>query len=260
MTRRLTPLAFGIAAGVTACAGATAITSGTDASSAGAVDAGAVEASAHDAQLGPVCDPQAPQAVALAAIDQVVGLAVDGEHVYWATLSGEVHRVSKRGGGAQRLASGSGYSTGIVLDDAFVYWADQAGLLRAPKAGGSVQVVAQGHAERLAIGERTLAWFLFTPAEGGAGRTLRAAPKQGGTVVDIAQPAYGGIAVATDDVNVYWTDTRARGVRASFLARASAVALRPSYSPVRPTRCQPTSTSMTKTCTSPWARRLSTPR
>jgi hypothetical protein len=78
----------------------------------------------------------APQSLAPATMN---ALAVDGVHVYWvegnvmANVPGAVKRVPVGGGTVTTMASFSGYSGAIAVDDEYVYWPHNADVIRMPK-------------------------------------------------------------------------------------------------------------------------------
>jgi hypothetical protein len=61
------------------------------------------------------------------------GIAVDpegGGALYWVNRVGSVRKVPKAGGDVDTLAVGQVGAIAIAVDEAFVYWATQAGDLR----------------------------------------------------------------------------------------------------------------------------------
>ena len=78
--------------------------------------------------------------------DALVGpdrIAVDGTHVYWLNLRGEVMRVATSGGDAQRVAQTAATPIWIGLDGAFIYFSTlEARIFRVAKAGGTPVALA----------------------------------------------------------------------------------------------------------------------
>ena len=54
----------------------------------------------------------------------------DGGALYWVNRLGSVRKVPKAGGAVSTLAVGQSGAIAIAVDEAFVYWATQAGALR----------------------------------------------------------------------------------------------------------------------------------
>jgi len=87
--------------------------------------------------------------------------AVDEAYLYWTTYTGSVHRVSKIPGGATFDYGLSGYHRCLVVDEAYVYVADDgftAGVYRLPKSGGAAEKLHDGDASSVAVDDSQLFW------------------------------------------------------------------------------------------------------
>ncbi len=153
------------------------------------------------------CQPGAPAVVlATGPNSQNLGIAVDDTDVYWSGSDvGLVQKVSKMGGAPVTLAMPVG-ARGLALDDAFVYWASDAGIGRVPKAGGAPQMLgaATGYPWFIAVDDTTAYW---TDHMGGH---VMAAPKDGSVppvaIVTGLQITF-GLALSSD--HVFFTDNAA---------------------------------------------------
>jgi hypothetical protein len=96
----------------------------------------------------------------------VGGIAIDATSVYWTStdpisFAASVLRADKNGESAPTvLASSTGYSTGIALNDTYVYWADDgtSTLSRVPKAGGMVEILAPANSQAVAVDASGVYW------------------------------------------------------------------------------------------------------
>lgn len=148
-----------------------------------------------------------PVTVATTA-DRPRAFALDDTHVYWTTgAAGTVERVEKHGGQAQVLAQGHPGAHGLALDDTHVYWAvacgqeagyvvgvlceaREAAVLRVPKEGGDVEVVAAARpsdAGQLAVDDASV---YFTTARDGLWRVDKAG---GEPEALLASGSFGGL-------------------------------------------------------------------
>jgi hypothetical protein len=82
-------------------------------------------------------------------------LAIDATNVYWTgctpTESGAVFVTPLAGGTTTTLATAGNVATGIVVDEANVYWKSSAGVLSVPKAGGTPTTLVSGGSGDYAI-------------------------------------------------------------------------------------------------------------
>ncbi len=117
----------------------------------GPIDAGCVDASADDPHncgacgrdcLGGRCVSGACQPFVLVADASSPGyIALDRDHVYWATWSadGGVHRAPRDGGPPSAVASPQPGTFALAVDDASVYFSTTEGLKRTAKQGGGTE-------------------------------------------------------------------------------------------------------------------------
>jgi hypothetical protein len=111
------------------------------------------------------------------------GLAIDTDHVYWATEEGSVWRRAKAGGQPTLLGTGPESPFHMAIDATHVYWTHMQpnGVSRVPLAGGTVEDVdvdigvSSSSAGRFAIAvDSTFVWWDangllgFTPKAGGS--------------------------------------------------------------------------------------------
>lgn len=160
---------------------------------------------------------QAPVAI-VSGLTNAYGIAVDDANVFWTGYdSGRVMKAPKTGGTPQVLASGEPYPQFIALDAAHVYWTD------GYSPGGRVGRVAKdgGPVETVVSveGPRALALdtstIYFTVY--GLGSPVMSAPLAGGqaTILADAQPNGRGIAVYQGIV--YWGNLGAPGEDGSIM-------------------------------------------
>jgi hypothetical protein len=107
------------------------------------------------------------------------GIAVKSGSVYW-TASGAVRSVPAEGGALTTLFSGQAETRGIATDGVNVYWATEGTPQACPADGGTCAPPVSGS-------------LVMAPIAGGAATTL-------------ATGQNNPLRVATDGVNVYWTD------------------------------------------------------
>jgi len=78
-----------------------------------------------------------------------VYLTLDSKFVFWKDSAGKVLRGPRAGGTSVLLAtdptSSSSYAGAMAASAAYVYWPDGAALMRCPKAGGAIELVAAGN-------------------------------------------------------------------------------------------------------------------
>jgi hypothetical protein len=143
-------------------------------------------------------------------------LQVDATDVYFTLYDGVIHRQAKTGGPIVDVVTDPCHaSDAIALDDTYVYWArgdtgagcPGAGVIaRAPKAGGAIEVLANGlafpYGDGLAIDDQNV--YMVASVEGAQdGPYLVAIPKAGGAMVQLGGPLAAGSPVL-DGQNVYW--------------------------------------------------------
>jgi hypothetical protein len=152
-------------------------------------------------------------------------LAVDAEYAYWVDggphdeeYSGglQVLRVPKAGGRSVVIASmaeSAPENTDIVVDDEVVYWIDDQGLFRVPKAGGRPKLLWRGEEEDISGhpeywgGEvlRGLDRDLYVVTTVG---TIETIPKEGGHAVQLVDQFEDGgeiSGLAVERWKLYWT-------------------------------------------------------
>lgn len=89
-------------------------------------------------------------------------VAVDDTDVYWTTYVGTLQKVAKTGGSVTTLTP-SGYQRCLALDETHVYFTQDAapnfGVLRVPKAGGDVELLAADPApSSIAVDAQNIYW------------------------------------------------------------------------------------------------------
>ena len=161
---------------------------GTDAGS----DASASDAPAGDGNAGAIVTLATAQANPL-------GVAVDGENLYWTTNQG-VMAMPLSGGAPMLLASSPGGNSLVRSDGANVFWTSQAQgtVSRVAIGGGPVATLAMGESAPLGIALDASNVY-FTSAMG-----TYSVPKLGGAVTEISGGSGGGI--VSDGTNVYWVN------------------------------------------------------
>jgi hypothetical protein len=154
-------------------------------------------------------------------------LAVDGTHVYWASLGmGEVGRVPKAGGAVEILARALTRPQQIALDDEAVYWAEEGNavaggtgndgrIVKRSKLGGPIVVLADHQQAPNAL---TLAGDLVFFASGPWGDVngaIVSVPKSGGDTLVLArrQEMIYKLVVAYDHVYFIASDYLDQGLR-----------------------------------------------
>lgn len=137
-----------------------------------------------------------------------LALVADATTVYWtdSRTSGAIRaRPADESIPAQALIAGQDFPLYVAIDEEFVYWTNDGGLvLRADRGGGGVAMVASslgdGPAGGLAL-DATHVYF----ADTGGGRVF-SIPKDGsGQLSVVAANQLGPLGVAVDDRHAYWT-------------------------------------------------------
>jgi hypothetical protein len=179
------------------------------------------------------CDIAPGQCQTLA--DSIVygqGMAMYESSVFWTavgTTSGSVSKVvlpadggaPADAGSGQLLAGAQSMPAAIVIDGAYIYWADQGSasasngsILRSGLDGGQLTTLAAGLDDPFAIA--------LDPPQGAAARvywtargsgTIACVPAQGGTVVTVATGEAEPTGIALDDVALYWSDLSSGAIR-----------------------------------------------
>lgn len=108
-------------------------------------------------------DRTGSMAAALAAIPVVVGVAVGGETVYYASgMGGGIGRVPKNGGATETLTNGAN-PRDLVFDGTYLYW-PEAGAIRKidPSGGEPTNVTQASEANRIAVDATHVYWSTDT--------------------------------------------------------------------------------------------------
>ncbi len=140
----------------------------------------------------------------------------DDTHVYYADWGPDtVVRIPVGGGAPVTIASATGliYHRALVVDDTYVYFGDNVGIKRVPKAGGAVVTLAAGYdSVSLAVDDTYVYWTERSLVNPDA---IRRVPKAGGAVNTILSG--GSLAdpwgIAVDASYVYWTELDGGKVR-----------------------------------------------
>jgi len=142
------------------------------------------------------------------------GIALDAVNAYWIDYgSGGVVKEPLGGGMRTTLTSQKGIY--IAVDDANVYWTNDA-VMKVPKAGGLPVTLATGDLtlskHGVAVNSTDVYWAEFNyacagtdqPCNPGLGRVMRV-PVGGGTPSVVASRQSGANSIALDATHVYWT-------------------------------------------------------
>jgi len=151
------------------------------------------------------------------------GFATDGASLYFSESSGGytsglIARAPLGGGPATVLASSLGFTSGIVVDAANVYWTDQDQntVMRVPLAGGTPATIASGLKSPAALALANGTLYVTDP-----GGDLLSVPTAGGTVTTLvtgpgipANTFYAdtSMPLVTDERYVYFSQCPSNGV------------------------------------------------
>lgn len=135
----------------------------------------------------------------------VLALALDATNVYWTDVGGTVRAIAKVGGAETTFTDDLGFSGGVAVDTASVYFAGFNGIdgvvAKSPLGGGAVTTLATDDSEPrwVAVDAADVYW---TDTYKVFRTTL-----DGATTETLDGEDYGVSAIAIDDDNVYWGDT-----------------------------------------------------
>jgi hypothetical protein len=134
------------------------------------------------------------------SLDWQIGYAVDANGLYIAD-STSVARVPLDGGPVTKLAVGYGNIHCLVLDEGWLYFSTDGGIVRTSTSGGAVTVITSQPAVSLAVAGGTV---YFTAYEMDNDRSIHSVPVAGGTVSTLAvgQPQVYELVPAPD--SLYW--------------------------------------------------------
>ena len=136
-------------------------------------------------------------------------VVADDTYVYYAEWTSDtIQRIPVGGGTPSTVASATGliYHRALALDDTHVYFGDNLGIKRVPKAGGAVETLATTEwSEKLAVDDSFLYWTEDDPL---GEEAIRRIPQAGGSVQTILSGANVDApgAIVVDDTYVYWTE------------------------------------------------------
>jgi hypothetical protein len=134
------------------------------------------------------------------SLDWQIGYVVDANGLYVAD-STSVARVPLDGGPVTKLAVGYGNVHCLVLDEGWLYFSTDGGIVRISTSGGAVTVITPQPANSLAVAGGTV---YFTAYEMNNERSIRSVPVAGGVVTTLAvgQPQAYELVPASD--RLYW--------------------------------------------------------
>ncbi|MBV9321900.1 MAG: choice-of-anchor D domain-containing protein [Mycobacterium sp.] len=145
------------------------------------------------------------------------GIAVDGQHVYWANFDANtIGRANLDGTGVdQNFITGAGHPIGVAVDRQHVYWVNSAGTVgigRANLGGGDVNqrfITGLAAPWGLAVDDQ----HIYFTEQTNLGNTVGRANLDGTGVnrFFILSPLLGVYWVAVDAHHIYWTITSGRG-------------------------------------------------
>lgn len=145
-------------------------------------------------------------------IGQPLAIAADETHVYWTNADGEVMRVRKSGGAAERIALGPPGSDCMTLDAHYVYWAcyHEQLVLCVPKAGGEISILAAGQERVFGLcAEGGEVFWANCGKPSGAGEIMQMRRSGGTPEVGVLQRDLDRSAwLLVDREHLYWTNDR----------------------------------------------------
>jgi hypothetical protein len=150
------------------------------------------------------------------ASEPVRSLKVQGDHLYWSTLSGAIHRVPLAGGAAERLFTPDAQTPGAYvmgLDDQSIYWG-QTDLFAMALSGGAPQHLAVSGDSVTAIFADPTSTELYLSQEHG----LASVPKTGGSPRSLLvfSPGASLVGLAAGFAYVFETETQTVGPDAGW--------------------------------------------
>lgn len=143
----------------------------------------------------------------IATLDGLSGvneLSADESNLYFVTLDGTLHEISKQGGQIITIGSGVMLNTNVALDAEHVYWLGQEGVYRASKRGGDQALLGKlptGTPSRIVVEDGRV--YVATQLASG-GSAVVALPASGGEAVTIATSPTWAQALATGGDHIYW--------------------------------------------------------
>ena len=146
-------------------------------------------------------DPVSSAAPLVTGERNITALAVDDFFVYWARQDGVVKRVSRDGGKPTTLVSNDQPSDTIAVDDTHVYWSAKDGAIgRTAKEGGTAEPLAQAGHDSSLAIDPTHVYF--TTAEG----IVQQRSKQDGSTADLAPTQKVSSQLALKGTTLLWAD------------------------------------------------------
>ena len=146
-------------------------------------------------------DPVSSAAPLVTGERNITTIAVDDFFVYWARQDGVVKRVSRDGGKPTTLVSNDQPSGTIAVDDTHVYWSAKDGAIgRTAKEGGTAEPLA--HAGHGSSLALDPTHIYFTSSEG----TIQQRSKQDGSTADLAPNQKVSSQFALSGTTLLWAD------------------------------------------------------
>jgi hypothetical protein len=149
--------------------------------------------------------------------NQPTGVAVDGSHIYWASIGGTIKRANLDGTGVTTLVSGQNFPEGVAVSGSHIYWANftphnnTGGTIMAANLDGTgvtTLVSGQNFPEGVAVNSSHIYWAndsdaSFDPNTG----TIMAANLDGTAVTTLATGQDFPFGVAVDSSHIYWANS-----------------------------------------------------